>query len=156
MRVPREVIYNTVFAVLQNAYKWNYASRRVLSWDNVNIGQQPAVFLQQNDEVPDQATIRGLTRWILKPHVWIYAQAPANADQPDQSPASIVINPILDAIDSAFASPIPGEKQTLAAYNNGVPLVENCYIDGRIAVADPVAPDQQVVIFIPLTITTGI
>ena len=127
--------------------KFNYTSRRLISWDNVNTGQQPALFLRESRETIHQNPL-GLPIKNLRGQIWVYLQAVPNADQSGVWPSQL-INPLLDAIETAILGAVPGQKQTLGG------LVENCWIDGDLIMDDPVAPDQQIVIVIPISISVG-
>lgn len=155
MNLPRETIYAKLFSLLQTAYAWKSTSRRLRLWTDVDPSDQPAMFLRQLSEPADQHAGSGLTRWLLKSQVWIYMQAAPNADEIGNWPSQ-AFNPVVDAVDRVLAAPIPGEGQNLSSVNGGVPVVENVWIDGPILEDDPVAPDQQIVIVIPLTLSTGV
>jgi hypothetical protein len=156
MNQPREVIYKALFDLLKevtwtfNAVPgfFRYKSRYLTSWDNLQIGQQPAIFLRELREQTRQDVL-ALPKWKLRAQVWIFAEAAGNMDQAQNYPAQ-QINPILDAIELALVGTVPGEKQTLDG------LVEHCWIEGDIVINDPTAPDQQIIILIPVSISTGL
>lgn len=154
MRQPRETLYNALFNLLKGVtwtfnsqpQAFEFTSRRLQPWGEV--GAQPALFVRQLREATKQDVL-GLPKWRLRAQVWVYMQAPPNADQPGSWPSQ-VINPLLDALELKLVGPIPGEKQTLGG------LVEHCWIDGDIFVDDPVSPDTQIVIVAPVSMLTGL
>lgn len=157
MNYPRETIYAALFA-LGSGISWTdpsgtnqfqLKSRRMLQWDDVGEGNQPAFFQREAREAADQQSAFGAPHWKLKAQWWIYLQIP-----PDQATVpSQYMNPLLDAIDALFV--LPAANQTLASQNSGKPLVTNAWIDGEIVMDDPVYPDQQAVIVVPITLLTG-
>jgi hypothetical protein len=156
MRQNREAVYNAAYNLLKGiTWSFNstpqqflYTSRRLLPWSQVNEGQQPAFFLRQLREETRQDVL-ALPKWRLRAQIWIYMVAAPNAEQSGNWPSQL-INPCLDAIEKTLEGPVPGEKQTLGG------LVEHCWIDGDIFVDDPVSPDTQIVIVIPISMLTAI
>lgn len=152
MNNPRETVYAALFA-LGSGITWNdpggsgkqfqLKSRRLVSWDDPGAGNQPAFFQREARESADQQVAYGAGRWRLRAQWWIYLQIP-----PDEaSIPSQYMNPLLDALDRLFV--VPAGQQTLGR------LVTNCFIDGDIIMDDPVYPDQQAVIVVPITMVTG-
>ena len=152
----RESIYDALFCLIKNITwqqngiptQFRYSSRYLQSFDTILDGQLPAIFLRQYRE-PTTQPVLALPIWKMKAQIWIYALAAGNASQPQNYPAQ-QINPILDSLQTALQGPVPGEKQTLGG------LVEHVKIDGDIIMNDPVVPDQQIIILVPVTITTGL
>lgn len=173
MVIPREQIYATLFALGQsikwqwqgNSQTWATSGRKVQDWHSVP--NQPAFFQRQITERPTQQRSQGggfgTTKWPLYVQWWIYLQA-ANALDPNNWP-STYLNTVMDAIDLALQPPAPsaiqlarglrGEGQTLAAYNNGVPLVENVWIEGEVIEKDPVDSDTQILLLVPIRISAA-
>lgn len=157
MNNPRETIYAALFS-LGSGITWTdpsgprsfqMTSRRLVSWDDPSAGNQPAFFQRQFREPADQNQAFGAPRWRMKAQWWIYLQIP-----PDEaSVPSQYMNPLLDALDALFV--VPTGNQTLASQNNNRPLVTNAWIDGDVLMDDPVYPDQQAVIVVPITMITG-
>lgn len=151
MNNPRETIYGALFALASNLAwtdpagekRWQTKSRRMLGWEDVGSGAQPAFFQREARELADQQQGFGVGRWRLRAQWWIYLQI---APDPGTIPSQF-INPLLDAIDALFVNPMG--NQTL----NG--LVTNAWIDGEIVMDDPVSPDQQAVIVVPISLITG-
>jgi|SRR5579864_903109 len=151
MNNPRETIYAALFALgsgltwtdPNGAQQWQLKSRRLLAWSDPGAGNQPAFFQREAREGADQVQAFGATRWKLRAQWWIYLQiAPDEATIPSQ-----FMNPLLDALDKLFVN--PAQNQTLGG------LVTNCWIDGEIVMDDPVYPDQQAVIVVPVSLLTG-
>lgn len=179
MITPRESIYQALFA-LGSAITWQWNSqtqgwstkaRKLRDWDETPA--QPALFQKQFAERPTQQRAQGggfgTTKWPLFVQWWVYLQAP-NADAVGNWP-STYINTVLDAIDQALLPPQPsaiaqarglrGEGQTLAGFSGangtpGPPLVENVWIEGEVIEKDPVGADTQIVLVIPIRISTAI
>lgn len=157
MNYPRETIYAALFA-LGSSLSWTdpsgaqlfqLRSRRMLQWDDPGAGNQPALFQREARETADQQEAFGAPRWKMRAQWWIYLQIP-----PDEATIpSQYINPLLDAIDALFV--LPGQNQTLASQNSNKPLVINALIEGDIIMDDPVYPDQQAVIVVPISMLTG-
>lgn len=152
MNAPRETVYAALFKLVSGVQwtdpngqqKFQTVRRRLVSWSDVPSGQQPSLCQRQKSERGDQAQAFGLERWKLSAQLWIYQQiAPDVATIPAQ-----FINPIVDAIDAALAAS-GATFQTL-----GVPIT-NAWIDGEVVEDDPVYPDQQAVIVIPVSILTA-
>jgi hypothetical protein len=176
MIIPREKIYAALFALGQSvSWQWNaqtqtwaVSSRHLVNW--TQAPGQPAFYQRQIRQRPTQQRGQGggygTTKWTLYVQWWIYLQAP-NADG---QPPSTYMNVVEDAIDKILQNPtaspavpgpvklygLPGQGQTLQAFNGGVPLVENVYIEGEVIEKDPVNPDTQIVVIIPITISTGL
>jgi hypothetical protein len=157
MKFPRETVFAALFNLLTSmqvsgsGQYFQTTSRHLLEWGDVAPANQPALFLREGPQVASQAGAMALTKWTLKAEAWIYLQAPADAS----AIASSVFNPVLDAIDLALQGPVQGWRQQLAAQNSGVPLVEQCWIDGPILINDPVPPDTQVIVVVPISLLTG-
>jgi hypothetical protein len=156
MIATREQIYQALYDLIKGltwvfqsqSQSFKYTSRRMLSWDNVNIGQQPSLFVRQIRESSSQQVL-ALEKKLFRAQIWIYMQSAPNAGQDGNWPSQ-QINPMLDSLDSTMSGPVPGEKQTLGG------KVEHAWIDGDILVDDPVAPDTQIIIFVPVSMLTGL
>lgn len=129
------------------AQTWAYASMHFLPWENFP-NNEPAMFLRRITEDATQARAYGLTKYMMRYEVWVYAQVPSN--DPTANPYD-VIDPIVDAIDKAVAAYPPISRNTL----NNLPGIDNCYLSGQIIVADG-TDDGQSVVRIPLVVVTGI
>jgi hypothetical protein len=122
---PRETVFAALYRLLLTAdYPFdivNTNGRLMQSWEQLPSSNQPALYVQEGEQKAEQNTAGGslgLNRWTYNAKVWIYFRRDLSV-----LPATLY-NQILDAIDSVLV-PLPGRKQTLAAQNNGVPLVTN-------------------------------
>ena len=135
----RELIYGTLFARLSAAAGFVTASRRLRHWSDVAAAEQPALFQVQKTESVRRDP--GLPpRWTLSADLFVYAQAPDDATSP-----ATVINPLLDAIETALAPDPVSNLQTLGG------LVAHCWIAGRIETDEGVLGGQAVAI-VPIEI----
>ena len=120
-----------LFALLQNALepvnlKWKTCSRRLEHWTDCKGEQQPALFLQQQDEVIKKR-IGQIPEWTLFGMVWIYVTAP---DDKNISTGQ-VMNPYLGAVRYAFRPDATGLGR--AQFKNTLGgLVFDAYIEGKI------------------------
>lgn len=125
----REKVFAALYTLLQSAnYPFeivNTDGRVMKAWDQVSSAQQPALYLQQGPQKADQGaggdSHVALNVWHYTANVWIYFRRDSS-----MTPATY-INQITDAID-AVIQPSIGQRQTLAAQNNNVPLVQNIRI----------------------------
>jgi hypothetical protein len=179
MITPREPIYQALFALGQaikwtwngNSQNWASSARKLRDWSEVP--SQPALFQRQFNERPTQQRGQGggfgTTKWPLFVQWWVYLQAP-NPDAPGNWP-STYLNTVMDAITLALTPPspstialargLPGEGLTLAGFSGpngtpGPPLVENVWIEGDVIEKDPVGADTQIVLVIPIRISTAL
>ena len=137
----REAIITALFALVSDAADFATASRRLRLWSSVPPGDKPALFLVErgdnyvrgSEAVPEAVT--------MELSIYIYT----NAGQ-DQSvtPASI-LNPLIDAVDTALAPSALTGLQTLGG------LVSHCWIEGKI-LKDPGDLDGDGVAVIPVKI----
>lgn len=173
--VPSEAIYAALFSLGKaiswtwNAQpqQWAYSSRHLEDWKSSR--PQPALYQRQMLARPTQNRSQGggfgLAKWPLYVQWFVYLQA-ANPSGEGAIYPSTYMNTVLDAIVLALqpkavsaiqaARGLPGEGQTLAGFNGGVPLVENVWIDGEVLFKDSIDSDTQLVIRIPITISTAI
>ena len=135
----RELIYQTLFAKVAAATGFVTASRRLRHWSDVAAAEQPALFQVQKTESVRRDP--GLPpRWLLAADLFVYAQAPDDATSP-----ATVINPLLDAIETALAPGAVDNLQTLGG------LVAHCWIAGRVETDEGVLGGQAVAI-VPIEI----
>lgn len=113
------------------------ASRRLRHWNDVPANEQPAIFMTQNHMPVTQR--KGVPpTWRMMFNLFLYDNCQGTSGAiPGQR-----LNPLIDAIDGAFAPNALGE-QTLGG------LVSHCWISGPIEVYEGFAGmmDQSVVIF---------
>ncbi|HZL59438.1 MAG TPA: hypothetical protein VFC38_07030 [Stellaceae bacterium] len=130
----REPIYAALFDLLSNAAPFVTASRRLRHWSDVGPAEQPALFVVQKSETAERRN--GLPpKWRALVDVYVYAHAPDEAAAP-----SIVLNPLLDAVEAALAPKDSGAVQTLGG------LVSHATIVGRIETDEGVLGGQSVAI----------
>jgi hypothetical protein len=133
MRRPREEIYQALFTLVcgMNTAQtpFNLMSRRWQSWATVPANSLPALFQQELIEEADQHKLGGVTRWRLKPIIWIYLPV----DETLNAVQSTIMNNYKDALDLIMqAGPAPtypgawpgGAVQSLGG------LVMNAFIEG--------------------------
>ncbi len=130
----REPIYAALFAVVQGAAPFVTASRRLRHWSDVAAAEQPALFMIQKSETAEER--RPLpVKWRARVDLYVYAQAPDELTAP-----ATVINPLLDAVETALAPDPVSHVQTLGG------LVQHCWIAGQIQTDEGVLGGQSVAI----------
>lgn len=149
MNQARETIYAAVLAALQGKLSTNFPtiSRRMQAWSELSPEQQPAIFqVQKGEDV--QYSGRGIPpRYKLTVDLEVYAYYQASNEDP-ASALSSVINPLLDAIETAFApDPVTG-MQTL-----NIAGVSHCWIEGTIEIFEGDL-NSQIMAVVPVSILT--
>jgi hypothetical protein len=144
----RKAVFTALFDLIQkipapaDAPNWKTASQLLKSWDEVNAGDQPALFLHRGPQQVEQKTF-GVTRWLWKCSLWIYFRADnlkTVSTYPDQ-----YTDAFLDSVELAFQTePLLG-RLTLGG------LAWHCWLDGQVF-SDPGINDSQAVIVIPISI----
>lgn len=143
MNVPRETVYAALFGLLVQIPGIVSASRRLEHWSTVSV--QPALFMVQSNQEPQQ-TGRGLPpKWLLRAEVYLYVNTGAD---PNVIPAT-KLNDLMDAIEKSLG-PGPGSDlmqnvQTLGG------MVSHCWLDGEVEVFDGALGEQSIAI-IPISI----
>lgn len=137
--MTREPIYAALFAKLQSIPGVATSSRRLLHWNDCPTESQPAIYMTQGDQFGEHQLKGSPYKWDLSISVYVYVRVEESA-----APAPI-INPILDAIELALASPMVGIPQTLGG------LCDACYIDGAIQTFEGTLGSQEVAI-VPIKI----
>jgi hypothetical protein len=142
--IEREPIYSALYDLiysLKTSLAVKTVGRRLRHWADVSPVEQPAVFVVQKRERPEQIRLVP-TKWMLEVELYVYVNS---GDDPQSSPAEI-LNPILDQIEALFPpSDEEGQIQTLGG------LVSHCWISGIIDTAEGVLGQQEVAI-VPLEI----
>jgi hypothetical protein len=122
----RELIYQTLFELLEDLSNISTTSRRLKHWNEVSAADMSALFLVQGKET--SKTITGMpTKWSFYPEIYIYVNA---GSDPEVTPYSI-LNPIVDqciGLFDAINNQASGGKQTLNGLVHDVKLnglVEN-------------------------------
>lgn len=134
----REAIYAAAFALAQGVATFKVSSRRFRHWGTMAATDQPALFMTQGREVPQQSRGKPAV-WTMHADLWVYA----NAGNDESVIVSSLLNPIIDAIEAAFvpaSAGVSGNAQTLGG------LVSHCWIDGEVEYFEGVLGDQAVVI----------
>jgi hypothetical protein len=139
-----ELIFSTLFTVLQGCYQFTTSSRLLRHWSEVIPSEQPALFMTQRDPVVKQ-TERMPDIWTLGADVYLYAQ------QPDQETS---VDPTLNAIIDAVRSILQPSGADAAKYgvNTLNQLVKRLWIEGNIQTAEGALGGQGVAI-IPVKMT---
>lgn len=138
--MTREPIYVALFAKLDGCASFATTSRRLKHWDDVPATSQPALF--QNQKRENVSGTPGLNQ-VKVFSVDIYLYANTRGDK-SISPGEI-LNPLIDAVETAMEPDKISNKQTLGG------LVQHAWIDGTIETDEGVLGDQAVAI-IPITI----
>jgi hypothetical protein len=145
VNVARETIYAALFDLLTGINGIKKFSRRLLHWSETNSADQPALFLVQGHQAPQQ-TGRGIPpKWILRAELYLYVNA---GSDPNVIPAQ-QLNKLLDKIEAALR-PSTGNDQMQNTQTLGG-LVSHCWLDGEIEVFDGALGEQSVAI-IPISI----
>jgi hypothetical protein len=129
----RESIYAALFELISGIEGIVTSDRTLLHWADVPPVQQPALFQVQKTEDADYKFSLP-TKWSLYADIYIYAYA-----KDDGSSASQILNPLIDAVETAIMPEI-GQEQTLGG------LVSHCRIVGRVETDEGVLGKQGVVI----------
>lgn len=132
--MTREPIYAALFALVQSAAPFVTASRRLRHWSDVSPVEQPALFMIQKSETADERRPKP-PKWRMRVDLYLYAQAPDELTAP-----AVVINPLLDAVETALAPDVVSHVQTLGG------LVQHCWIAGKIETDEGVLGGQSVAI----------
>ena len=147
----REAIYAAVFARLSVITGLGCSSRIWRAPDELNDGQFPALFCEEQPEEKITEQDGRRWKWILKVDVTVYVaanQSDVPVGQETAVPAT-TLNELIDQVEAAFAVPL-GQRQTLGG------LVQHAEIKGRIlrAAGIPAKSNQVSMAVIPVVITT--
>jgi hypothetical protein len=140
--MTRETIYAALFTAVQGVSVLagvKTTSRRLRHWADVAVNEKPAIFQVQRFEDPIQQRMLP-TKWKLYADLYVYVDA---GQDPHASP-SILLNPILDAIEALFPTDAD-HLQTLGG------LVSHCWIHSRIETSEGTLGSQEVAI-VPIEI----
>lgn len=137
----RETIYKALFTKLEAIAGFKTISRRLLHWSEVTASEQPALFQVQTGET--LTVSRGVPpKYQMAVELFLYANTgDAGHDDP-----STILNPLIDAIETALEPDPTTGYQTLGLSN-----VSHCWIEGRIETSEGALGGQGVVI-IPISI----
>lgn len=132
--VTREAVYAAVFARAAAIPGLVTASRKARHWADVAPAEQPALF-----QIQRQESFEAMTGLPPKRRFGVDLYLYAHSRDPAVAPSSL-LNPLLDAVEAAFApEPVSG-VQTLGG------LVEHTVIGARIETDEGVLGDQAVMI----------
>lgn len=138
--LEREAIHAALFERLRAIPGFRTAARRLRHWDEVAPAEQPALFQVQRGETFVRRTGLPPRRQIM---VDLYLYVHAGGDI--RIPVSTLLNPLVDAVETALM-PDPGcDTQTLGG------RVAHAWIAGRIESDEGILGDQAVAI-IPIAI----
>lgn len=114
----REVAYTALFNKLKTIPGITTCTRKLKHWQDVPPEEQPALYMAHDGEV--RSPVRGLPdRIVLEGFLYLYVNSQGEEVGP-------IINPLLDAIDGAFAPANDGDHaQTLGG------IVHHCWIEGQ-------------------------
>ena len=139
MNTSREAIDQALFALAQSLPGILTSSRRLLSWEEVPSGAQPAIFQARLRETAKVVTNQP-TIWEIAYEWYLYTYSEAA----DTAPASIM-NPILDEIDAKLRPSGASWAQTLGG------IVIRASIEGEV-ITDQGVLGSQAVAIIPITV----
>ncbi len=135
----REAIYSALFARIATAAPFVTIGRRLRHLSDVSAAEQPALFMVQKSELAHRT--RGLPpKWLLNVELFVYVHSPDDLTSP-----ATVLNPLLDAVETALAPTGADDTQTLQG------LVDHAWIAGKIE-TDEGALGGQAVAIIPIEI----
>lgn len=167
MNVSRVAVQQALFSQIAGYVKSSYTGYEYVPpfvsfgpagfyrpFEKVLSDQQPALFVVPGPQKPDQdGTGFGITRWMLTFAAVVFFQAQPDSKNPT---TAVVALSILDMLDDSLYN--NGRPQTLAAQNNGKPLVANAWFDkhsGSIEIKLPLAASTQAAIIAPITVLTS-
>lgn len=132
--VTREAVYAAVFARAAAVSGLVTASRKARHWADVGPAEQPALFqIQRQESLETMTGLPPKRRFAVD--LYLYARS----SDPAVAPASL-LNPLLDALEAAFAADPGTGRQNLGG------LVEHASLGPRIETDEGVLGDQAVVI----------
>lgn len=145
----RETIMLALFSLVTGVHDFVTTGRRLVMWDKVPKDQKPALFQVEHAETYSRQS-ETLRKRDIRATLFIYT------DASDKTVDGIIeLNTILDELDAALdpsgADQFSRGRQTLAAQNNGVPLVQHCFIDGEV-IKDPGDLDGAGLLVVPIRI----
>jgi hypothetical protein len=148
MNVARKQVSHAIFALLQSVYQFRKTELDLRGLGHVDAEEQPYLGLVRPRTSATQQKAFGLTIWELQYVGVVYMRKDATQLAPGVYWQDF-LDDIEDTIDKAFQPATVGTPNTL----NG--LVTNCWIEGDIEI-DPGILDQQIAMFIPIKVLTGI
>jgi hypothetical protein len=148
----REKVFAALFTKLTSMklpteLQFVLTGRKVISWDAVPSGSQPAMFLKAAQQ-ESRASVHGINSWVWHAQVWIYYRVDTSLEQDTYESKNIFT--YLDTIESTLDNGNNAQNLNL----NGV---EHVWIDGQILFweGQPDQKDSQAVIMVPISISLG-
>jgi hypothetical protein len=135
--IAREPIYRALWELAAASASFATAQRRLQHWADVGPAEQPALFMSEKGSVAKIKALGAPIVWTLYADLYIYV----HSSDPYLAPA-MVLNPLLDAVESALApSPATGIQ------NLGLPtMVQHAYVSGKIETDEGTLGDQAIAI----------
>jgi hypothetical protein len=133
MTFPREQIYSALFSTLQSALlspagPFRTVTRRWQDPTQLSPADRPALFQVQKEELA-KTSVNGLPiGWRIELDLVLYT---AGDSEPNSVP-STELNSLLDSVEAAIASALPGLAQSLGG------KVAHCRIEGKIEIVENV------------------
>ena len=133
MTSQREQIYAALFAQLQGALlspagPFKTVGRRWQDPGQISPADRPAIFQVQKDELAKTSLIGVPVLWKIGLDLVVYTAGDAEPNVIQ----STELNNLLDAVESALASTVPGLAQSLGR------RVAYCRVDGKIEIVENV------------------
>jgi hypothetical protein len=135
--IIRETIYAALWALGAGAARFTSASRRLRHWSDVAPAEQPALFMSEKGGHAATKRPGAPIVWTLYGEFYIYAHS-----SDPYLPPGTVLNPLLDALETALAP-----SRATGIQDLGLPeMVQHAYIAGRIETDQGVLGDQAIAI----------
>jgi hypothetical protein len=135
--IIREPIYAALWELGAGAARFGTANRRLRHWSDVGPAEQPALFMSEKGSHAATRRLGAPTVWTLYGEFYLYVHS-----SDPYLPPGTVLNPLLDALETALA-PSP----TTGIQDLGLPeMVQHAYIAGRIETDQGVLGDQAIAI----------
>lgn len=136
----REQIMQSLFNLVSGAAGFVTTGRRLKLWTDVAANAKPALFMYEPD---DMYSLGNQYTQVVEMNVDLFIYTAPGMDS-GVTPVSIM-NPLLDAIDTALKPSPINNRQTLGG------LVSHCWIDGKV-MKDPGDIDGDGIAVIPVKI----
>lgn len=148
MIFPREQIYSALFTTLQGALlspagPFKTVSRRWQDQSQVSPADRPALYQVQKDELVG-TSVNGLP---IHAKLTVDLVLYTSGDSEPSSIPSTELNSLLDAVETAIRSALPGVAQSLGG------RVSHCRIEGKIEIVENVMGAMALAV-IPVEILT--
>jgi hypothetical protein len=149
MIFPREQIYSAIFATLQGSLltptgPFKTVSRRWQDPSQLAPADRPAIYQVQKDEIASTA-VNGLpVNWRLSLDLVLYT----TGDTAPVSIPSVELNSLLDAVETAIRSVVPGLPLTLSG------KVSYCRLAGKIEILENVQGGMALAV-LPIEVLTS-